>query len=372
MRFLDKLFGRGKRPADPHPAEPEPTGVVDEGEVGDDSTPGWDAISAAFDALYPDQPSPKHFGTLLRWRIGGNDPLDGVSVYRSVVPRPHWHYVSYGLSDLYGEETGRRESGFGLELTFRLVDPSAADPEGEPPFWPISLMQNLARYVFQSGNVLNVGDHLDANGPIFTDSDTQLTALLFVQDPLAGKIETPSGSLTFTQLLGITAADLDDVRDWNAAGLAALLAERDGGITDLGSASLREDPSFARRIEQGKEEDGSSVGFLYVETLSADSADGRLVVTLDRLAAEPVARSMSTRLAHGRELRLVGGERVVTLVPSDEPSPPVEREGGFSVPLTAAQRNALAAGLNGGEGEVTLADGSLVFAVAPSASVPGA
>lgn len=39
-------------------------------------------------------------------------------------------------------------SGFGFELTFRLrreVDETA------PPTWPATLMQSLAKYVFQSG-----------------------------------------------------------------------------------------------------------------------------------------------------------------------------------------------------------------------------
>lgn len=61
---------------------------------------------------------------------------------------------SFGLSDLHGD--GRVHdisgpdgiSGFGFELTFRLrreVDETA------PPTWPATLMQSLAKYVFQSG-----------------------------------------------------------------------------------------------------------------------------------------------------------------------------------------------------------------------------
>ena len=42
---------------------------------------GWDAITAAFDALYPGQDDPLHFGCLIPWRLGGPDPLQGVSVY---------------------------------------------------------------------------------------------------------------------------------------------------------------------------------------------------------------------------------------------------------------------------------------------------
>lgn len=73
--------------------------------------------------------------------MGGSDPLDFVSIYYnsgnpSAGIEPHWHYVSMGLSDLYGDGrvfrsrsqnysgngNGRVEriSGFGFELTFRL------------------------------------------------------------------------------------------------------------------------------------------------------------------------------------------------------------------------------------------------------------
>lgn len=67
---------------------------------------------------------------------------------------PHWHYISFGLSDLHGD--GRvhdpsgpeNPSGFGFELTFRLK----REPEDtSPPTWPATLMQSLAKYVFQSG-----------------------------------------------------------------------------------------------------------------------------------------------------------------------------------------------------------------------------
>ena len=41
-------------------------------------------------------------------RLGGPDPLDYVSMYANMgrstegIP-PHWHYVSFGLSDLHGD-----------------------------------------------------------------------------------------------------------------------------------------------------------------------------------------------------------------------------------------------------------------------------
>lgn len=71
---------------------------------------------------------------------------------------PHWHYISFGLSDLHGD--GRvheisepdSPSGFGFELTFRL---KREPEETAPPTWPAAVMQALAKYVFSSGTHLH-------------------------------------------------------------------------------------------------------------------------------------------------------------------------------------------------------------------------
>lgn len=37
--------------------------------------PGWDAIDKLCDKVYPNQKNPKHYGAMIKWRLGGNDPL---------------------------------------------------------------------------------------------------------------------------------------------------------------------------------------------------------------------------------------------------------------------------------------------------------
>ena len=46
--------------------------------------PGWDAIDKLCDKVYPNQKNPKHYGAMIKWRLGGNDPLM-VLVYMMVV-----------------------------------------------------------------------------------------------------------------------------------------------------------------------------------------------------------------------------------------------------------------------------------------------
>ncbi|RZF46641.1 hypothetical protein LSTR_LSTR016583 [Laodelphax striatellus] len=120
--------------------------------------PGLEALFLSCRGIYPDQANPLQVAALVKYWLGGPDPLDYISMYSNPgnpeqgIP-PHWHYISFGLSDLHGD--GRvhevsgpdSPSGFGFELTFRL---KREPGETGPPTWPATLMQALAKYVFQS------------------------------------------------------------------------------------------------------------------------------------------------------------------------------------------------------------------------------
>ncbi|CAL8106731.1 unnamed protein product [Calicophoron daubneyi] len=130
---------------------------------------GLKAIYGACRALYPDQPAPLQVVALREFWMGGPDPLDFINMYSNpgspeLRSPPHWHYVTNGLSDLYGDSRLHSQctstddpSGFGFELTLRV----RRDPgELHPPTWPAHLLQSLARYVFRSQAQLIVGDHI--------------------------------------------------------------------------------------------------------------------------------------------------------------------------------------------------------------------
>ena len=51
---------------------------------------GWQAIEKEFQRVYPGQDNPKHYGTLIKWVLGGKDPLDGISIYDG---GSYWHFV---------------------------------------------------------------------------------------------------------------------------------------------------------------------------------------------------------------------------------------------------------------------------------------
>ena len=175
---------------------------------------GWEAIDEALLKVYPEQ-EPRHYSPILKYMLGGEDPLDGISIYDNQEQTFHRHIVSYGMSELYySPESAENEfSGWGFEFTFRIVpfeeDKDAEDGTKNEPSWAMNVMQNLARYVFESKKWFEAYHFIPANGPIRLECDTKLVGIAFAPDPQLGTIETPNGEVAFLQMVGITQEELD-------------------------------------------------------------------------------------------------------------------------------------------------------------------
>lgn len=284
-------------------------------------TTGWDAIDQEVVKIYGDQ-EPKHYGTLISYALGGPDPLDGISAYKAEEPVPHWHFVTYGFTELYEKESEHAEdSGYGFELTFRLVRDTE---EEEPPGWALNLLQNMGRYVFNSGNVFRAGDYLDANGPICMDADTKLTALAFVEDPQLPNIDTPNGRVEFLQMVGITGDELEAMQTWNTLGvLSTGLTYLPKYITDLTRESLLEVPAIAEEVQAGMERDGSNTGFLFVDQLGFEPGKKGLfsktpaTLKIGAKQAEIVGKLLRGRILKGKKISLVGPDVRVVFTPGE-------------------------------------------------------
>ena len=165
-----------------------------------DDAVGWLSIDKLTKKLYPNQ-EPKHYGTVIKYMIGGEDPLDGVRIYKN--QQEHYHFVSYGMSNLYYDLENCEEDfcGLGFEFTFRLVP---FEKDTQEPKWVVSLMQNLAKYVFNSKKWFEEYHFIPAKGPIRSNTETDITAIAFIEDPEMGIIETPNGNVQFLQMIGIT------------------------------------------------------------------------------------------------------------------------------------------------------------------------
>ncbi|WP_152393476.1 suppressor of fused domain protein [Paenibacillus guangzhouensis] len=285
------------------------------------NTTGWDAIDEILQKRYGEQ-EPKHYGTVIPYALGGDDPLDGISVYASDSPEPHWHFVTYGFSELYDKEQQDADtSGYGFELTFRLT--RSADEE-EPPAWALNLLQNMGRYVFRSGNVFRAGDYLDANGPICLHSDTLLMALSFIEDPELSAIDTPNGRVEFLQMVGITVDELEAMQTWNTLGvLNACKPYMPLYITDLSRESLLQVESIASTVQLGLEAEGSNTGYLFVEQLNWEAGKkGWLkkspdILTLGAKQAGIIGTLLQGRIPKGKDLMLIGPEIRIVFQPGE-------------------------------------------------------
>jgi Suppressor of fused protein (SUFU) len=172
---------------------------------------GWLAIDKVFEELYPNQ-EPQHFGTVVKYMLGGEDPLDGLSIYESDKQTSHFHIVSYGFSQLYYDEesAGEEFSNWGFELTFRLKKQNNENSSDQ--IWALNMMQSLAKYVFNNKKWFEEFHTIDAKGSIRLGYDSSVTALIFVTDPELGTIQTPHGQVQFLQIVGITSKEYEDLK----------------------------------------------------------------------------------------------------------------------------------------------------------------
>jgi hypothetical protein len=173
----------------------------------EDDAVGWLSIDKKLEEIYGKQ-EPRHYAPSLHFMAGGSDPIDGMSIYDSEKQLFHRHLVSYGMSELYYDEekAGGEFSKWGFEFTFRLK-PYDGD-EGDP-LWANQVMNNLARYVFDSQRWFEPYHFIPAKGPIRLETATDITGLAFVPDPELGVITTPHGEVAFLQLVGLTSKEVE-------------------------------------------------------------------------------------------------------------------------------------------------------------------
>ncbi|HWU90385.1 MAG TPA: suppressor of fused domain protein [Kofleriaceae bacterium] len=292
----------------------------DDGDSGDDDddddgSPGWDAIDAALRPIYGEA-EPMHYGTVIPYALGGNDPIHGISVYPRDAPVPHWHFITYGFTDLFQKETDDPdESGFGFELTIRV----ARRPEDEtPPTWTLNFLQNLGRYVFGTGNRFAIGHKMGLNGPIALEHDTKVTAICFAEDPELGELSSELGNARFLQVVGITDDEYKLIQEWSTTGLVELLSRRlPFLVTDLARASVLDDPETAAEVARRVAEEGSSEDLSYAGELRIDTEGGLLTIELGALYVGSLPRAMRGRIRHGRGYELRGRNATLKLESSD-------------------------------------------------------
>lgn len=330
--------------------------------MADDDAPGWDAIDGALGRLYPGV-EPRHWGTLISYRLGGPDPLDGISAYPRATPFPHWHYVTYGFSELYEKESSDPEiSGYGFELTMRVYVPQLGP---EAPTWPVTLLQNLARYVFETGSVLRVGDYVNLESPIAADVPTGLVGFAVAADPELGPVAGPFGKADFRQVVGLTGDELAICKTWRTGSfLETLRPDLPLLLTDLARPSFASRPHVQQAVAEGIRREGSSTGVLYTPELQVAVSDSGVVVTLTRQAVGDMLQVLPGRIPHGKPLRLEGTATTVFLEPADAPSLTAAPDGRIAIDLTVPAMESLLAAIGRSPGTYPTQIPGLTVAVA--------
>ena len=183
-----------------------------EEEKLEDDVLGWDAITEEAERIYPEQKNPKHYGPLIKWRLGGSNPLDGISVYDG---GDYWHFVTYGLSELYEKESENKEwSGYGMEFTFKLKKDNYVDEEMEIKCI-CGLLQQIARITFKSGEIFNSYEYLYTGQTAGIDSKqiSNITGFITIPDTDFQTLNTENGRVDFIEFIGATNAELKALKN---------------------------------------------------------------------------------------------------------------------------------------------------------------
>ncbi|XP_004529152.1 suppressor of fused homolog isoform X2 [Ceratitis capitata] len=263
--------------------------------------PGLKSLIEHCQSVYPDQPNPLQVTTVLKYWLGGQDPLDYISMYdnkgdpENGVP-PHWHYISFGLSDLHGDgrvharETNDERSGMGFEITFRLLKSEAENKSDKksthPPTWPANLLQAIARYCFQTGNMLYFGDNIPWRKSLDGSANSRLQNILITQDEQLGSIETVFGRVEFCQVVGVTDEELEQASRWNGRGVLNYLRQdiQTGGkwwITNMNrSLSVFElFPELLLNLQDDLEKQGSDLAGVNAEFTFREIRENQCIKT---------------------------------------------------------------------------------------------
>lgn len=170
---------------------------------------GWTAIEDEFEKIYKDQ-EPLHFGTIFKFCLGGPDPLDGISVYES---KDYYHFVSFGLTDLYDEKTSEDEySGYGMEFTCKLKKDVRLDEKSEINNI-CNIFQSLARYTFNDGHYFLPNEFMSTGQTVGLDAfrKSNITGFIMMHDSEVKTINTVHGKVEFVCLIGVTKPELDAI-----------------------------------------------------------------------------------------------------------------------------------------------------------------
>lgn len=202
----------------------------------EENAQGWDAITRECERVYPAQTNPKHYGTLISWELGGNDPLQGISIYDG---GDFWHFVTYGLSELYEKETDDKDiSGYGMEFTFKLKKDNYENEEAELKCI-CGILQQIARMTFTRGEIFKPYEYLytGQTAGIDVNQKSNITGFITIPDTSFMSINPPNGKVDFVEFIGATNEELLALKNKKIT-VENLYKELGNDVTDYNRESI--------------------------------------------------------------------------------------------------------------------------------------
>ena len=191
--------------------------------------PGCEAIIRRFSEHYPKNRFPAQFGAYTCAIAGERGVLDNIFVYNTP---EYLHFVTCGLSELYEKQNGNpNRSGYGFELTCKLKKQAVPDFQVEIRHM-CSLLQTVAKLPAEGGIPIMPGNCLATGftGGFDTAHKSGLTGFVAVQDSLGG-VRTEFGDVAFIQLVGVTDAQMNGLKEKKLT-IQQVLEDYPGGLID--------------------------------------------------------------------------------------------------------------------------------------------
>jgi hypothetical protein len=265
------------------------------------------AIDSALEDCYPTQ---------LDHRVGlqpgpGEEfpPLEEVVAFAVDAPVPHWHYISYGLTEL-GTKVSEDPSvsGWGFELTMRV----AASVQGDPPVWPIQFMRWIAMTIWRDRSPLGAGHSFLLPDGMLEHYRPETEAVGFVVDEALGRRETVNGAMAFLQVVDLYADEYQLVSRWDALQVFEAIRAVAPRHAWLARDSVVRGPAGQVLLARADEQ-GSSQAVHYASRIACLDVG----IGLDPLNRHVVANCLEYRVAYGREATIFSDDTKIVLRPGD-------------------------------------------------------
>jgi hypothetical protein len=171
---------------------------------------GMEVIDNAVERVYPSESIHTNYVPMIRWDLGGPDPLDRVTIYDG---GDYYKYVTYGLTELYDKKSkDLKKNGFGMEFTFKLKKDAYKDEERELKN-VVGILQTLARSTKEDGEIFKPYEYIYTGQTVGMDIErkSNIVGFITIPDRELKPAYSAYGRADFIAFIGVTEQELQAV-----------------------------------------------------------------------------------------------------------------------------------------------------------------